>query len=79
MIDQQQQQQQQQQQWRVTWYDGERIVWSRFEVAWAYAMPDAGNGWTYLPKASAIQRFAAGEQKIPVAWKNNRVIYLEWL
>jgi len=66
-------------QWRVTWYDGERIVKNRFIEAWLYSRPDANTGWTYLPKASALQRFASGERKIPVAWKNNRAIYLEWL
>jgi hypothetical protein len=66
-------------QWCVTWYDGDRIIKDRFIDAWCYSRPNAGSGWTYLPKASALQRFAAGERKIPVAWKNNRAIYLEWL
>ena len=73
------QQQQPQYQWCVTWYDGDRIIRDRFIDAWCYAMPQPNCGWTYLPKASAQQRFAAGERKIPVAWKNNKAIYLEWL
>jgi hypothetical protein len=66
-------------QWCVTWYDGDRIIKDRFIDAWCYSMPQPNSGWTYLPKASALQRFATGEQNIPVAWKNNRAIYLEWL
>jgi hypothetical protein len=75
----QQQQQQQQIQWRVTLEDAEQVVWPRFEVAWAYAMPDAGQGWTYLPKADALQLFVEGQKKVCVAWKLNKEIYLEYL
>jgi len=65
-------------QWRVILEDGEAITWPRFHVAWAYSMPDAGHGWTYLAKADAVQRFLDGEQKIRVAWKQNKEIYLEY-
>jgi hypothetical protein len=66
-------------QWRVTLEDGEVVNWGRFQDAWAYAMPDAGHGWTYLLKAYAVARFSAGEKRICVAWKPNQQIFLEWV
>ena len=65
-------------QWRVTLEDGEVVHWSRFHDAWAYAQPDADQGWFYLPKADAVQRFAQGEKKVRVAWRPNEEIFLEW-
>jgi hypothetical protein len=65
-------------QWRVTCEDGEVVNWLRFQDAWAYAMPDGGQGWSYLLKAFAVARFSAGEKKICVAWRQHQQIFLEW-
>jgi hypothetical protein len=65
-------------QWRVTLEDGEVLNWRRFQDAWAYAMPDADEGWIYLPKVTAVNRFVAGEKKICVAWKPQKQIFIEW-
>ena len=63
--------------WRVVLPD-ESIIWPRFEPAWLYAMPDAGEGWFYLPKAAAVQQFITGQRRVCVAWRPNEQIYLEW-
>jgi len=65
-------------QWRVTCEDGQAFSLHRFQEAWAYAIPNANEGWIYLPKVTAIHRFMANEKKICVAWRPNQQIFLEW-
>ena len=69
-------------QWRVILPD-ETISWSRFADAWAYAQPDADEGWLYLSRATTIARLANNENRIVVAWRPrldepDEQIVLEW-